>query len=210
MYICIYIYTHTYTHTCTFIIYLFSFALLLVGFEVQQETNTALESIKKKENRRPSSFQMVILSVSWTLNLSSFAIQKLPEVCCLCMCVYLVLLYIVFYSLAQFFGGVRTATIHISLITFVLPISEHLNFWLCLSCGFLCFEVCILYLQRFDFSSTSSNSRVFFFSPLPPLLHSQLNHVIRKGALMKRSEWKLWPFVSVFPRRLKNKTKNKP
>lgn len=39
----------------------------LVGFEVQQKTNIALQSIKEK-NRRPSSFQMVILSDRSTLN----------------------------------------------------------------------------------------------------------------------------------------------
>lgn len=51
---CIRIYTHTLSYW-------------LVGFEVQQKTNIALQSIKEK-NRRPSSFQMVILSDRSTLN----------------------------------------------------------------------------------------------------------------------------------------------
>lgn len=51
---CICIYTHTLSYW-------------LVGFEVQQKTNIALQSIKEK-NRRPSSFQMVILSDRSTLN----------------------------------------------------------------------------------------------------------------------------------------------
>lgn len=54
--VCVYIYTHT--HTLSY---------WLVGFEVQQKTNIALQSIKEK-NRRPSSFQMVILSDRSTLN----------------------------------------------------------------------------------------------------------------------------------------------
>lgn len=52
--VCICIYTHTLSYW-------------LVGFEVQQKTNIALQSIKEK-NRRPSSFQMVILSDRSTLN----------------------------------------------------------------------------------------------------------------------------------------------
>lgn len=41
-------------------IYTYTFSYWSVGFDVQQETNTALQSVKEK-SRRPSNFQMVVL-----------------------------------------------------------------------------------------------------------------------------------------------------
>lgn len=94
---CVYTYTHTHL------------SYWLVGFEVQQETNTALQSIKEK-NRRPSSFQMVILSDCSTLN---FRHLQFKIVTCkfAVLSVYLLSLYIcTLNSLAQFSGGIQTAT----------------------------------------------------------------------------------------------------
>lgn len=96
---CVYTYIYTHTHL----------SYWLVDFEMQQETNTALQSIKEK-NRRPSSFQMVILSDRSTLNFRHLQF-KIVTWSLRFLSVYLLLLYIcTLNSLAQFSGGIQTAT----------------------------------------------------------------------------------------------------
>lgn len=89
---------------------------------------------------------------------------------CVCACVFTFIVYLFLNSLAQFSGGVQTATIHVRRdLFFCAATSEHLNFglfglWLSFvlkSAFFIC-NNCILIFSR------SSNSRVFFFSPPPP------------------------------------------
>lgn len=108
--------------------------LVVSWFGVQQETNTALQSVKERD-RRPSSFQMVILSDRSTLNFRHLQFKIVTW--SLRFWVYLLLLYICFLnSLAQFSGGIPTATIQVRRELVYDANFKHLNFGL--GCGFFC------------------------------------------------------------------------
>lgn len=122
---------------------------------MQQETNTALQSVKEK-NRRPSSFQMVILSDGSTLNFRHLQFKIVTW--SFRFWVYLLLLYICFLnSLAQFSGGIPTATIQVRRELVCDANFKHLNFGL--GCGFFC-----LWSLHF----MCNNCTLIFLCPLTP------------------------------------------
>lgn len=156
---CVYTYIHTHTH-------LFYW---LVGFEVQQETNTELQSIKEK-NRRPSSFQMVILSDRSTLNLS-FAIQN-SYLKFAVLSLYLLLWYnCILNSLAQFSGAFRLPQNKSGESLFLMPIFQAFKFGL--GCGFFCLWSLHFICNNCTFIFLYPLTPEFSFSPPSP--HSYIH-----------------------------------
>lgn len=137
-------------------------------------------------------FQMVILSDCLNIKFNLFAIQNsYLKFAVLCACVCLLLLYICF---SKRFGTIfwGHSDCH--------NISQERAFSLC--CQFWSFKFRFVWVVTFLFLKSEfficNNCTFIFLYPLtpefsfsppspPPLLHSQLNHIIRNGALMKRS-----------------------
>ena len=161
---CVYGYTHT--------------ALVVSWFGGQQETNTALQSVKERD-RRPSSFQMVILSDRSTLNFRHLQFKIVTW--SLRFWVYLLLLYICFLnSLAQFSGGIPTATIQVRRELVYDANFKHLNFGL--GCGFFCL---------WSLHLLCNNCTFIFLYPLTPELQLvyEMQHQTPLFSGKKKLQW---------------------
>lgn len=190
--VCVHIYAHTHMH--------FHYVLLLVLKCSKRPIPHYSQSNKREQKAKqfPNGYFIRFFNIKFILVCNPKVTWSLLFVY---VCVFTFIVYCFLNSLAQFSGGVRTATIHIRREILCCQFWAF-KFLVCLGCGFFCCcccEVCILYLQQFNFSSTSSNSRVFFFSPLPPLLHSQLNHVIKKRRLDEKIRMEALAIHQCFP-----------
>lgn len=159
---------HTDTHTYIVLFCWFSSA-------ARDQHRIAVNQIK--ENRRPSSFQMVILS--GCLNIKFILVcnpKSFPEVCCcVCVCVFTVIMCHFLNSLAQFSGGVQTATVRVRReLFFRAANSEHFNFglfglWLFLflkSVFFICNNCTFIFLYPLtpEFSPSPPSPRFYIHS----------------------------------------------